>query len=153
MSAMLLPISLASCQKDKVSDTLIEKPEIEITDGMITPEVLEAFGRISEALPSPDGKTIIFTLKYESIEQNKGNAEIYSMDATGENMTRLTKTVGSESNLRWIEDGKKIAFIRYDKDSEASQLFVMNADGSGEKKVSDVKNGINCFEISPTVPK
>ena len=149
MSAMLLPISLASCQKDKVSDTLIEKPEIEITDGMITPEVLEAFGRISEALPSPDGKTIIFTLKYESIEQNKGNAEIYSMDATGENMTRLTKTVGSESNLRWIEDGKKIAFIRYDKDSEASQLFVMNADGSGEKKVSDVKNGINCFEISP----
>ncbi|MBD5328841.1 MAG: S9 family peptidase [Bacteroides sp.] len=149
MGAMLLPISLAGCQKEKAADTIIEKPEVQITDGMITPEILEAFGRIGEAVPSPDGSKIIFTLTYESIELNKGNAEIYSMDADGKNMTRLTKTAGSESNLRWIDEGKKIAFIRYDKDSEASQLFVMNADGSGEKKVSDVKNGINCFEISP----
>ncbi|MDE6538057.1 MAG: S9 family peptidase [Muribaculaceae bacterium] len=149
MSAMLLPISLASCQKDKTPDTVIEKPEIAISNGMITPEVLEAFGRISEAVPSPDGKSIIFTLAYESIELNKGNAEIYSVDAEGKNMTRLTKTAGSESNLRWIESGKKIAFLRYDKESESTQLFTMNPDGSGEKKVSDIKNGINCFEISP----
>ena len=71
MGAMLLPISLASCQKDQAADTIIEKPEVEVVNGMLTPEILESFGRISEATPSPDGSKIIFTLTYESIELNK----------------------------------------------------------------------------------
>lgn len=149
MSAMLLPMALMSCQKESGSDTIIERPEVEVQNGMLTPEVLEALGRINEAVPSPDGKQVIFTLAYESVELNKGNAEIYSIPAEGGEMKRLTKSAGSESNIRWIEDGKRIAFLRYDKDTEGNQLFVMNADGSGEKKVSDVKNGIECFEISP----
>jgi len=149
MSALILPMAMASCQKGQSSDTVIERPDIKIENGMLTPEVLEAFGRISEAVASPDGTKIIFTLAYEDIQENKSNAEIYSINADGSDMKRLTKTAGSEGNIRWIEDGKKIAFIRYDKDSEATQLFVMNADGSSQKKVSDVKNGIDCFEISP----
>lgn len=116
---------------------------------MLTPEVLEALGRINEAKPSPDGKKVIFTLAYESIELNKSNAEIYSIPTEGGEITRLTKSAGSESNIRWINGGEKIAFLRYDKESEANQLFIMNADGSSQQKVSDIKNGIECFEISP----
>ncbi|MDE6071678.1 MAG: peptidase S9, partial [Muribaculaceae bacterium] len=149
MSALCALSAAVSCSKDAANEEIIEKPDIEIQNGMITPEVLEAFGRINEAVPSPDGTKIMFTLAYESIQLNKSNAEIYSMDADGKNMTRLTKSAGSESNIRWIEEGKKIAFLRYDKDTEGSQIFVMNADGTGEKKVSDIENGIECFEISP----
>lgn len=149
MSALCALSAAVSCSKDAANEEIIEKPDIEIQNGMITPEVLEAFGRINEAVPSPDGTKIMFTLAYESIQLNKSNAEIYSMDADGKNMTRLTKSAGSESNIRWIEEGKKIAFLRYGKDTEGSQIFVMNADGTGEKKVSDIENGIECFEISP----
>lgn len=153
MSAMLLPIALASCQGSKDADTIIEKPEVQVTDGKLTPEVLLAFGRVNNATPSPDGKTIAFTLAYESIEQNKGNAEIYTVPTAGGDIKRLTKTAGSESNLQWIEGGKKIAFLRYDKESEGNQIFVMNADGSGEKKISNEKNGIESFVISPDEKK
>ena len=146
---MFLPALLAGCGKELAADVLIEKPDIKIENGMITPEVLEAYGRINEAVPSPDGKDIIFTIAYESIELNKANAEIYKIPVAGGEPIRLTKTPGSESNLRWIEGGKKIAFLRFDKDSEATQIFTMNPDGSGEVKVSDVKEGIECFEISP----
>ena len=149
MNAIVALSALGSCSKDNASETVIEKPEISITDGMLTPEVLEAFGRVSEATPSPDGTKIIFTLTYEDIQENKGNSEIYIMDADGQNMKRLTKTAGSESNLQWIENGEKIAFLRHDKDTDAVQIFSINADGSGEKRLSSEKNGIECFKISP----
>lgn len=151
MCAMLLPLALTACSdKSGGGDAkVIEKPEIKIENGMLTPEVLEAFGRVAEATPSPDGTRIIFTLTYEDIEENKGNSEVYIMDADGKNMQRLTKTASSESNLQWIEEGKKIAFLRHDDKSDATQIFTMNADGSQQKRISDVKNGIECFKISP----
>ncbi len=150
MGGMILPLMFAGCQSGADStEKIIEKPDIQITDGMFTPEVLEAFGRISEALPSPDGSKIIFTLAYEDIQENKANAEIYSMDADGQNMSRLTTTSASESNLRWLDGGKKIAFLRKDDKSGKTQVFVMNPDGSDVKCVSNVENGIECFEISP----
>lgn len=150
MGGMLLPLALTGCQGNaNDGGKVIEKPDIQITDGMLSPEVLEAFGRISEAKPSPDGTKIIFTLSYEDIQENKANAEIYSMEADGSDMKRLTTTASSESNIRWIDGGKKIAFLRKDDASKKTQLFVMEADGSGVKKLSDVENGIECFEISP----
>lgn len=153
MGAMLLPLAISSCHNSKDASEIIEKPEVQITDGKLTPEVLEAFGRINGAVPSPDGKTIAFTLTYESIEQNKGNAEIYIVSSEGGEIKRLTKTAGSESNLQWLDGGNKIAFLRYDKESEANQLYVMNADGSGEKKLSNEKNGIESFVVSPDEQK
>ena len=114
MCAMMLPVAaLAGCNStgsDK--EKIIEKPDIKVVDGRLTPEVLEAFGRISEAVPSPDGKKVIFTLTYSDIEENRGNAEVYVMNADGSDTKRLTKTAGSESNIRWIENGEKIVFLR-----------------------------------------
>lgn len=153
MGAMLLPLAISSCHNSKDASEIIEKPEVQITDGKLTPEVLEAFGRINGAVPSPDGKTIAFTLTYESIEQNKGNAEIYTVSSEGGEIKRLTKTAGSESNLQWLDGGNKIAFLRYDNESEANQLYVMNSDGSGEKKLSNEKNGIESFVVSPDEQK
>ena len=154
MGSLMLPVVMAGCQSaEKTEEKIIEKPQIQVVDGMLTPEVLEAFGRISEAVPSPDGSKIIFTLTYEDIQENKGNAEIYIMDANGENQRRLTTTAPSESNLRWLKGGQKIAFLRKDEKSGNTQVFIMDADGTNVKCVSQVENGIECFEISPDETK
>ncbi|MDE5875452.1 MAG: S9 family peptidase, partial [Muribaculaceae bacterium] len=92
---------------------------------------------------------IIFTLAYESIEENRSNAEIYSIEADGSQLTRLTKTAPSESNIRWIEEGKRIAFIKKDDKSGKMQIHSMNPDGSDVKCLSQIENGVECFEISP----
>lgn len=149
MSAMLVTLAVGSCQKEKNAEAIIEKPEINVTDGMITPEILEAFGRINESAVSPDGKTIAFTLAYEDIQQNKSNAEIYTIPVAGGEMQRLTHTAASEGNIRWIDEGARIAFLRHDTETDATQIFVMNADGSGERMISKVETGVECFEISP----
>ena len=154
MGGMMVPLLLTGCQGNSQSgDKVIERPDIQITDGKFTPEVLEAFGRVSEATPSPDGTKIIFSLAYEDIQENKGNSEIYSIEADGSNLTRLTTTAPSESNLRWINNGKKIAFLKRDAETGKNQIFMMNEDGSGVKRLSNVENGIECFEISPDESK
>lgn len=149
MCAIALPLAITSCKSGDGGSKIIEKPDVKVENGMLTPEVLESFGRISEAVPSPDGKKIAFTLTYEDIEENKGNSEIYLINADGSEMKRLTKTASSESGLQWISDGDKIAFLRHDEDTKATQIFRINADGSGEKKLSKIENGIECFKVSP----
>ncbi len=150
MCALTLPLALGACSSRGDSNSkVIDKPEVKIENGMLTPEVLEAFGRISEQVPSPDGTKIAFTLTYEDIEENKGNSEIYLIDADGSNMTRLTKTAKSESNIQWIDGGKRLAFLRYDEESAANQIFSISADGGSERQLSKQDNGIECFRISP----
>ena len=105
MSAMLLSSALVGCQNgsQKADEIIIEKPEIEIKDGRISPEVLAAFGRVSEAIVSPDKTKVAVAIGYESIEQNASNSEIHVMNIDGSDLQRLTRTAGSEFNLRWID--------------------------------------------------
>ena len=152
MSAMLIPLlATTGCNPEK--ESVISAPSVEITDGMMSPEVLEAFGRVSEAVPSPDGKKIAFTVGYESIESNASNAEIYIMNADGSEVKQLTQTSKSESNIRWIENGSKIAFVCMDQNSGNPQMFTINPDGSERRRVSNLENGVSCFEVSPTGDK
>lgn len=148
MSALLIPAALVGCRQAS-DEKVIEAPEVTIENGMLTPEVLEAFGRVSEAKVSPDGKKIAFTIAYEDIEENKGNAEIYLMNADGSGMERLTTTAGSEGNLQWIENGERLAFIAKDSDTEKPQIFSIAPDGSGRRRHSAVESGVDCFVISP----
>lgn len=145
---MLIPLAVASCG-DNHGETIIEAPSVEIQNGMLTPEVLEAFGRVSEAVPSPDGKSFVFTLAYESIEENKSNAEIYAANIDGSELKRLTRTSSSESNLRWLDGGTKLAYLGHDKATDKTQIFVSNADGTGAICISQAKNGVSSFEVAP----
>ena len=150
MGAVILPMALTGCKSGETSsEKVIEKPEIEVVDGMMTPEVLESFGQVNEATPSPDGKTIAFTLKYESIEENKGNAEIYIMNVDGSDLKRLTTSAGSEGNLQWIENGERIAFLCKDDDTKTTQIFSIDKNGGSRTRHSKVENGVESFKISP----
>jgi Tol biopolymer transport system component len=87
---------------------------------------------------SPDGRR----LAYES--DRDGTYEIWTMNADGSGQTRLTSgsrfvcPQGGCSVPRfhpsWSPDGKQIAFT-HDRDGRA-QVYVMNADGSGQKRLT-----------------
>ena len=130
---------------------LIEKPELTIENKQFTPEVLNAFGRVSDVQVSPDGTRVLYGVQYMSVEQNKGNRELWVADITGENAIRLTVSPNSEQNAVWINGGTMIAFIYKDESDENAtpQLWTMKADGTGRKCVSNVENGIEGFVISP----
>ncbi len=143
-----------SCQKkasDKEDATIIGKPEVDVKNGIMTPEILWSFGRIGEVSVSPDKKSILFTVKYFSIKENKGNAEIYTMNIDGSNMKQLTKTAGSEYNVMWRPDGKKIVYLS--AESGSSQIWEINTDGSNPVQISKEDIDIEGFKYSPDMNK
>jgi dipeptidyl aminopeptidase/acylaminoacyl peptidase len=126
---------------------IIGKPDIQLTSDLMTPEVLWAFGRVSGQEVSPDGKTVMYGVSYYSIEQNKGNRELYSVDVNGKNLKQLTHSPKSEFNAVWRPDGKKIGFLS--SESGSVQLWEMNPDGSERTKISDIDGGVTGFKYSP----
>ncbi len=153
--AMTIPFAAAtSCCSDECNDEkIIERPaEVKIENRHYSIDVLEALGRVSGPEVSPDGKKVLFNISYENVEQNKSNNELYVMNIDGTEQVRLTRTAKSEGGATWIEEGKRIAFIYADKDG-VPQLWVMNADGSERKCVSNFENGVEGFKFSPDSKK
>lgn len=156
MNKSFIPMSiiafslLSSCSSNQIEESIIEKPTVEIKDGMLTPEVLEGMGRLSEIAPSPDGSMIAFTLAYESIEENKSNAEIYLINSDGSNLKRLSKSASSENNICWFGgENPRIAYLNKDSDSGKQQVFSMTPSGEEVVQITSLENGVECFKISP----
>lgn len=113
----------------------------------LTPELMWKLGRVNEMQVSPDGKTVLYTITYYNLEENKGNTDIYAIPSLGGIPVKLTDTKTSEFNILWRPDGKKIAYIS--AESGSAQIYEMNPDGSGKKQISDITDGINGFAYSP----
>lgn len=65
-----------------------------------------------------------------------GNYELYSMDADGTNVTRITTNPHDDKNPVWSPDGSRLAYTAIPPGCAPYQtclfdLFVINADGSG----------------------
>ncbi len=148
MASLAVLMALTACKKDDAASKLA----IEIKDGQFTPEVMLALGRVSDPQVSPDGTRILFNVNYQNIEENKGNSDIWVMDIDGKTpAVNLTNTPSSENNAVWINDGAMIAFLYRDpkKEDSKTQVWVMKADGSSRKPVSELENGVDGFVISP----
>ena len=147
-SLLLLPAAVACTTGEKAADeVIVERPDVTVQDGKLTPEVLMALGSVSSPVVSPDGSKVLYSVAFTSIEQNKSNAELWVMDIDGGNPVRLTQSPKSEYNAAWIDGGNKIAFL-YPENGKM-QIFVMNADGTGRQCVSSVEKGIDGFLFSP----
>ena len=150
--AGLAALSATACSSNKEDEEIIDRPEFISTDGVFTIDALEAMGRVGAPKLSPDGSKILYSVSYESVEKNRSNADLYLMDADGQNQTRITKTAKSESNYCWIDGGKKIAFLYPDSDGK-QQIWVMNPDGSGRTQISKEEKGVDGFLFSPDEKK
>jgi Tol biopolymer transport system component len=68
------------------------------------------------------------------VSDRDGNAEIYTMNADGTGLTRLTKNSAGDYAPAWSPDGKRIAF--YSQRDGNAEIYVMNADGSNVTRLT-----------------
>jgi TolB protein len=99
---------------------------------------------------SPDGRKIVFT------SLKDGDLDIYTMNVDGTDVRRLTTTEGYDGGPWWSPDGTKIVYRAWHYAPEDTaglrtyrellaqrlvrpnrmELFVMNADGSGQRQIT-----------------
>lgn len=152
ISIMALTVAASSnVAANAEEQEIITRPAYEVVNGQLTPELLEAFGRVSEPKISPDKKQILYTVEFVSCKADKGNKELWIMNIDGSNQRKLTNTAEPELNAEWINGGKEIAFLSVA--DKQLQLFVMNSDGSNRRQISNVDKGINGFVLSPDEKK
>ena len=77
---------------------------------------------------SPDGSRIAFSTWRPGWEEAKAGCTIQLTNVEGE---RETEELTAGESASWSPDGRRIAFLR------DGDLFVINADGTGERKLAD----------------
>jgi dipeptidyl aminopeptidase/acylaminoacyl peptidase len=105
------------------------------TKRAINVEDLWSMKRIGSFDLSPDNKTIAFTAQSFSMEDNKGNTDIFLINSDGSNMRSFKSSAKNETEPKFSPDGNKIAFIR------DSQIWTANLDGSGEEQITNLHTG------------
>jgi Tol biopolymer transport system component len=122
-------------------------------DGSDIKRLTMTAGYDAEATVSPNGKKIVFT------SERDGDLEIYTMDIDGKNIKRLTTEVGYDGGAFFSPDSKQIVYrgshpktpaetARY-KDllsrhlvvPTTFEIWIMNADGSNKRKITNLASG------------
>jgi TolB protein len=103
-------------------------------------------GATTETRPSYQGQIAFHS-------DRDGLFEIYTQGADGRDVKRLTTTgdaddVGTERERaalwpRWSPDGKRIVYQSGPPDILLGQIWVMNADGSGKRRLTGPSDGLN----------
>lgn len=145
----LIALGTIACGR-QTAEPIVEATMPPITDSTLSPEVLWAFGRLGEIAVSPDYKRVAYTVSYYSVEQNRGNSELYVMDCDGNNKRRLTHTAGFEFNPVWT-DGNTLFYISTQGGS--AQLWKLNLNIATPEKISGFEQDINGFALSPNGDK
>jgi Tol biopolymer transport system component len=112
-------------------------------------------GYDAEATVSPDGKTVVFT------SMKSGDLDLYAMNLDGTHVRRLTTEIGYDGGAFFSPDSKRIVYRASHPQTPAElddyrallaqklvepshlELFIMNADGSGKRRVTS--NGSSNF--------
>ena len=147
-------ITLMKKSQTTQEEGFIGKSGIVVEDGHMTPEVLLAFGRLSDPQVSPDEKYILYGVSYTSVEDNRSVRNLYICNLDGSDNQLLTQSGKSIANARWSSDGKHIAYLR------GGQIWTAGISMKkgkwtlcGARQVSDVPAGVGEFKLSPDQKK
>ena len=145
-STMMLATA-GSLQAENADEAFIGKQQPTLSGDRMTPEALWAMGRIGGFSLSPNGQQAVYAVSYYSVQQNKSHSVLYTLNLNNKQTKQLTTSKQSESGATYIDGGKSIVYLS--SESGSSQVWMMNADGTGRKQISHTPKDVAGFLFSP----
>ncbi|MBD3868922.1 MAG: S9 family peptidase [Acidobacteria bacterium] len=109
---------------------------------------LHAMDRLSGLSVSPDGNTVLFTVRSTDFDKDGGTTDLWTVPASGGEPRRLTTDPAADHSGAWTPDGTAVLFLS--SRSGSSQLWKIRMDGGEARQVTDLPAGINGFLQSPS---
>ena len=113
----------------------------------MTVDDMLAMQRISEAQVSPDGKSVVFTVRTTDMDANKGRNDLWLAAVDGSGARPLTNHPASDSGGRWAPDGKSIYFLSARGGS--SQVWRIATDGGEAQPITNFPLDVGNFLVFP----
>lgn len=113
---------------------------------MMTPEMLLTMARIGGFSLSPNGKKVVYSVSLPSIQDNKAKTQLFLVNSDGSGRKALTDGTRTAVSPRWIEDGKRIAYLTVIEGE--MQLVSILPDGTDQRQVTRIPGGITGYLYS-----
>lgn len=106
------------------------------------------FKRISQTSLSPDNKSVAFVVTEFSMEENRGNSDLWLLNLNDNSLKRLTNTPYSENSPVWFPDSKKLFFVS--TKTGTAQIYSLSIDSNEEPvQITNLSTGATGPVISP----
>ena len=113
-----------------------------------TVEDLVRLQRVADPAISPDGRTVVFTVRETDMVANRGRTDLWALDLAtkGAQPRRLTTHRENDSSPEWSADGREIYFLS--TRSGSSQVWRLPATGGEAIQVTDLPLDVGTFRVA-----
>src|ERR1043165_1051718 len=87
---------------------------------------------VSDPQMSPNGQTILYSVRIADLAGNKRTGRTYVTSSTAANAKQFPSADVNASEARWSPDGQRVAYVA------GGQLWVSAADGSSPKQLTSL---------------
>lgn len=96
---------------------------------------------------SPDGSSVVFTVRATDLDANRGRTDVFTVRTDGTGLRQLTTHPENDGDAVWAPDGKSVFFLS--ARSGSSQVWRLPVDGPGEAtQVTKAPVDVDSFTLS-----
>ena len=110
----------------------------------ITFEDFASVRAVADPQLSPDGRTILYTVRTTDVAANRRTPRTFAIPATGGTAREFPAADVNATEARWSPDGRRVAYVA------GGQLWVSDADGGNRKQLTSLNGGATGPVWAPT---
>ncbi|AKS41549.1 S9 family peptidase [Wenzhouxiangella marina] len=111
-------------------------------------EHLVTIDRIGAPVVSPDGQSVVYTLRRTDLDADTGRYDLWISPVAGGEARQLTSHPANDTSPAWSPDGRHVLFLS--NRGEATQVWRIPVNGGEAEPVTDLPLGVGSFRIAPT---
>lgn len=118
--------------------------------GPLTHEAMWKMKRVGPPALSPDGKWVVVSVTEPAYDPKERVADLWIVPSDGSAAPRrITNTRGSESDVSWSADSRRIVFAAKRDGDEDPQAYLLDLTGGEAQRLTKVKGGVSAPKLSP----